>query len=667
MIMRNKNRWFKIIAIALPFIFIFIAEVLLRIGGYGQDYRLFITSGVRPGYLVMNPAVSEKYFSRKKNATIGYFEPFKRKKSEGTFRVFVMGASTAVGYPYFHNGSFHRMLKFLLQKTYSELDIEVINTSLTAINSYTLLDFANRIVHYEPDAVLIYAGHNEYYGALGAGSTGFLGHWPAIIQFTLRIRQLRLWQLFENAFQKIASWKKPVSLQENLMKRMAGERLVPFKSPVFQAGLQQYKSNLNQILSVFDRAGIPVFISNVVSNEKDQRPLVSKLQAQTDSLVFFPALRKMQKAFEADNWDAVEKYGQLLEAQDSTYAETYYLLARMALEKGQPEKARHYFVKATQHDNLRFRAPIEINHIIRDLSQNTNADFVDVKSAFESKSPQGILGQELILEHLHPNLEGYAVMAETFYKAILERKLIKSPPQPAVTPEVWNEYPLTEVDTLFGTYEIQILKERWPFYEKIKIDTSNRTIPEAVAGALVVKQLSWDQAMERLYQFYHQKNDFENTLRVAEAVIMEHPHQAAFYAKAGSICLRLKYFGKGAVYFQMAYSFEPSPEYARFAALCLVHQNELTRAVESLTSAAKDGHANQKTVRLLAVIKEIIQIENSLKQASSNVQLLNQLAGRYFVIGLEDKAKTIIAEALVLAPSNSESVKLLQRIDQKYQ
>ena len=41
---------------------------------------------------------------------------------------------------------------------------------MSAVSSYTLLDFSDEIVDYQPDAILIYAGHNEYLGILGVGS-----------------------------------------------------------------------------------------------------------------------------------------------------------------------------------------------------------------------------------------------------------------------------------------------------------------------------------------------------------------------------------------------------------------------------------------------------------------------------------------------------------------
>ena len=81
-----------------------------------------------------------------------------------------------MGFPYPNNISFQRMLKYQLQKTNPDKDIEIINLALTAINSYTFYDFAQELVHFEPDAIFIYGGHNEYYGALGVGSNNTLQH-----------------------------------------------------------------------------------------------------------------------------------------------------------------------------------------------------------------------------------------------------------------------------------------------------------------------------------------------------------------------------------------------------------------------------------------------------------------------------------------------------------
>ena len=92
-------------------------------------------------YLYLNKNISRRYFTQSQ-ATNGNVEFFRKKKQKNTFRIFVLGESAAMGFPYPNNISFQRMLKYQLQKTNPDKDIEIINLALTAINSYTFYDFA---------------------------------------------------------------------------------------------------------------------------------------------------------------------------------------------------------------------------------------------------------------------------------------------------------------------------------------------------------------------------------------------------------------------------------------------------------------------------------------------------------------------------------------------
>ncbi|CAM5180859.1 hypothetical protein [Alishewanella longhuensis] len=55
----------------------------------------------------------------------------------------VQGGSTAAGYPYGMGAALAGMLEQRLRRTFPEQPIEVVNTALSAVNSYTLLDFAD--------------------------------------------------------------------------------------------------------------------------------------------------------------------------------------------------------------------------------------------------------------------------------------------------------------------------------------------------------------------------------------------------------------------------------------------------------------------------------------------------------------------------------------------
>ena len=70
---------------------------------------------------------------------------------------------------------------------------------MAAVNSYALLDFADEIIAQQPDAVLVYVGHNEFLGILGVGSTMRFAASPALTRTFLAVRELRLFQLISRA------------------------------------------------------------------------------------------------------------------------------------------------------------------------------------------------------------------------------------------------------------------------------------------------------------------------------------------------------------------------------------------------------------------------------------------------------------------------------------
>ena len=70
-----------------------------------------------------------------------------------------------------------------------------------------------------------------------------------------------------------------------------------------------------------------------------------------------------------------------------------------------------YFIRAKDLDGLRFRRQLKNYAIVRLSIIATPMVHSEDKAAFDSISLHRIIGQELMLEHVHPNLTGYAVMS----------------------------------------------------------------------------------------------------------------------------------------------------------------------------------------------------------------------------------------------------------------
>ena len=194
--------YFYLVLILIPIFFFVLLEIGLRVFGYGYNTEQWIS--VTEDKLMLNPDVAKKYFFATKASPNSIQDVFDKVKKENAFRVFVLGGSSAAGYPYMPLGSFSRYLQKRLELIYPESKIEVVNLSMTAINSYTIRDFMPGVIEQNPDLILIYAGHNEYYGALGAGSLESLGSNRTVVNSILYLNNFRTVQLIRNFIQKTA-------------------------------------------------------------------------------------------------------------------------------------------------------------------------------------------------------------------------------------------------------------------------------------------------------------------------------------------------------------------------------------------------------------------------------------------------------------------------------
>lgn len=595
---RKKLRWFRVIAFSIPVLILLFAEGLLRLFNYGHDTSLFIRYPDDHNYWVINKYASEKYFTDTGNATKGNIEPFKVQKAKNTFRIFVLGESTTAGYPYLHNGSFHRWLEYRLMHTYPDVNFEVINVSLTAVNSYTVLDFGKQVVNYQPDAVLVYTGHNEYYGALGIGSTSHIANNRFLVQTVLALKELRLVQLVNNLISSFKPASSTPDQRENLMKRMAQQQSIPYQSEAYKAGIAQFKNNMTKLCQFMLDKNVPVFLSTLVNNEKDLKPFIS------------------------DGSD--------------TSANMMYAGANDAYQSGKYALAKQEYIKAKEFDLLRFRAPEAMNGIITALpKQYSNVHLVNSRTVFEQHSPNGILGNETLLEHVHPNLYGYALLSEAFYQSIKNAGLIKAHPDKEMSlTELLNRMPVTKVDSLYGAYTIMMLETGWPFNKPIPAGFKRGDdIASQLAGALSVNRISWLEAMDQLFKYSVKVGDKQAALKAVEAVMLEKPQNTMYPIYAGRLSFELGDNVDAAFYFKKAYELDPSFANTQNMYLVFLKSDEPVKATPYIDSAIQQNPSDIELVNLKAIVGEIIHLKNT---AGKNANM--QIAADYHAIGADEAA-----------------------------
>lgn len=489
-----------LIVLALPFLILGLLELALRLAGYGHGLEpLFVASPGQPQYLQPNPAVVGRFFADPARAPGVRIETtyFRARKAPNALRVVVQGESSAAGFPYGLSASLAGLLQERLQRSYPSREVEVVSTAMAAVSSYALVDFADEIIAAQPDAIVIYAGHNEYLGILAVGSSLRFAASPALTRLALALRELRLFQLLERSAAALefaapagAAGPSTAGPAESLMARVAGERSIPLGSRRYALGVQQFEHNLATLLARYRRAGIPVFIGTLVSNEAEQPPLGRG-----------PGNSAAREAY---------RRGQELAAA------------------GRDDAARAAFRSALDLDELRFRAPAAFNEVVRRTAAAGGATLVDVEGAFVAASAHGLIGHNLVLEHVHPNLDGYFLLAETFFGSLTGQRVPGRPEVAVSTAEARADAPVSEIDRWLGDYKTLKLTSNWPFTEPAvePVLPPPGDYGQELAQQVYYQRLGWVEAHERLRAHYRAAGDARNYARLSGILADAFPFRA---------------------------------------------------------------------------------------------------------------------------------------------
>ncbi|MCW9095103.1 MAG: tetratricopeptide repeat protein, partial [Ignavibacteriaceae bacterium] len=271
-------------------------------------------------------------------------------------------------------------------------------------------------------------------------------------------------------------------------------------------------------------------IGSLVSNLKDQKPLVSVNNSE-------------------------------YEAADAIYkrAQTQLKLEKISL-------ADSLFRYAKDLDALRFRAPEKINSIIKELAIKYQYVLVNIDSAFNANSPDRIVGNNLIVDHLHPSLGGHLLMGKIYFEAMEKFDFLPEGNRLQITDLdrdsiVIKNFAFSRLDSVISKIRLIGLMNDWPFVEKpdfsfLKgIELKDKI--DSLAYKVAVENTNWEKAHSIAVSYYLSKKDYQNFAKEMHVVVSQYPFKLEDYDFAASQLINAKEYDLSLSFLKKRYKEAP--------------------------------------------------------------------------------------------------------------
>lgn len=358
----------------------------------------------------------DRQFFEIKESRMGYFRParFLAKKRTGSLRIFVIGGSTVQGRPWETETAFPKWLELCLQAIDPGRPVEVINCGGVSYASYRLSLIVDEVIQYSPDMIILCTGHNEFLEERTYAQVSQLPAW--IVHSHSILSRLKSYQWVRSLllFDEPSNNFPTTTMGENLITKLDFENgLSLFDESKLQREqvAQHFRFNVARMIKAATNEEVPILILAPPSNQKDCFPFKADSQWSVDR----------QSPYSESSLDELQSI------KEPARADYYYFRGVRSMESGHWEKAKHDFNQAIERDICPLRMPPALRRHLQDtvrLAQQTVGQnwvmFVDLQESFEQASPHRIVGDELLVDHVHPTISGHERIAKRIVSALQE-------------------------------------------------------------------------------------------------------------------------------------------------------------------------------------------------------------------------------------------------------
>jgi hypothetical protein len=422
---RRKRLWMQRLAVVCGLLSFLTLELLCIAADWGQldveDDPFVGFSAIHPLFdktpdgLTWRTRVSRKRFFAE--------DSFDVRKSPDEFRIFAFGGSTVQGNPFSIPTSFPTYLQTALETLHPRKKWKVINCGGVSYASYRLVPIMQECLNYEPDLYVFCGGHNEFLEDVSYGDVRDIPG-PLMNSISL-LERLRSYRIFRRALNEISGRTPRTTAQQSqrpvlsddvdaLLDHDGGFEVYVRDDTHAAKVTRHFEINLHRMTELCRNARLPLLLIRPPSNLGDCPPFKSQfsdgLSAEQQQSIRDLLIRSQQGA--TGDLNAATALVQEAISIDPRFAAAWYELGQLQLAAGRFSDAAVSFVRARDEDVCPLRMNSALEAVMRSTALEFSLPLIDAHVLLQSRCRGGIVGENVLVDHVHPSFRGHEDIAE---------------------------------------------------------------------------------------------------------------------------------------------------------------------------------------------------------------------------------------------------------------
>ncbi|MEM1068697.1 MAG: hypothetical protein AAGI63_07365 [Planctomycetota bacterium] len=349
-----------------------------------------------------------------------FFRPdsFDAVKRENAQRIFVLGGSTVQGRPYAIETAFSTWLRLRLEANQPDIAFEVVNCGGISYASYRVDRILDEALLHQPDAIVIYTGHNEFLEDREYAEVRSMSAPRRLMARTASKLATVRW--IQRTFSEPTAFSPSrMSDEVDALLDHSGGLEKYWRDDAWRSDVEEhFDQTLRRMVQRAQSAEVPVVVCIPASDLVQTPPFKVTPPHDLGEQKKEQLTQQWNRANNIDSSvsDRLAAARQCLEI-DPSHAGASFVAGRLLFDGGDIRQAIPLLVAAKDHDVCPLRATSPIMETVRKVATEMQIPCIDTPSLLDTRDgqgvrrPDGIPDPSFFVDHLHPSVAGHQSIA----------------------------------------------------------------------------------------------------------------------------------------------------------------------------------------------------------------------------------------------------------------